>query len=380
MRYIYVGLNGGNFTPASADETWERRYGDRKGKTVLLLALLRELGIEAEPVLVANGMPNDGHRLRLPNPALFDHVLVRATIDGKSYWLDGTLPAIIEGDTDPYFRYESVLPLSAKGEALELLPERRYDLPQTMSVIDIDASAGFEAPATLKQVNVSRGPAALEQYYAFSAVTSNQLEASLRNQLVGSPVWDTVESVTYEFDADTQASVLTITGTGPVEWEDAGNGAYDLYLPAGGFVRPSRRQRPEQDAGQDIPYWQPLDYTCYATTVRLPEKTDLKNWGFNSVFDTSLYGRLFYRMMELRDDRTLRLVRGSRVEQTEITTTRAKRDNGRIARFDDSKAVLSYNPSGVNEPWGLLRPVPAADEVDWTGDKAPCLPPDILGG
>ncbi|MEQ1652596.1 MAG: DUF3857 domain-containing protein, partial [Hyphomicrobium sp.] len=52
VRYVYVGFNGGNFTPASADETWQRRYGDCKGKTVLLLALLNELGITAEPVLV----------------------------------------------------------------------------------------------------------------------------------------------------------------------------------------------------------------------------------------------------------------------------------------------------------------------------------------
>jgi transglutaminase-like putative cysteine protease len=27
VRYVYVGLNGGNLTPASADETWRRRYG-----------------------------------------------------------------------------------------------------------------------------------------------------------------------------------------------------------------------------------------------------------------------------------------------------------------------------------------------------------------
>ncbi len=48
VRYIYVGLNSGNLTPASAEETWQRRYGDCKGKTVLLLALLADLGIESE--------------------------------------------------------------------------------------------------------------------------------------------------------------------------------------------------------------------------------------------------------------------------------------------------------------------------------------------
>jgi transglutaminase-like putative cysteine protease len=92
VRYIYVGLNGGNLTPATADETWQRRYGDCKGKTALLLALLGELGIHAEPVLVSTTGLDDGLDGRLPIPQYFDHVLVRAHIDGKVYWLDGTLP------------------------------------------------------------------------------------------------------------------------------------------------------------------------------------------------------------------------------------------------------------------------------------------------
>ena len=48
VRYFAVTIGDGNYLPATADETWNRRYGDCKGKTVLLLALLRGLGIEAE--------------------------------------------------------------------------------------------------------------------------------------------------------------------------------------------------------------------------------------------------------------------------------------------------------------------------------------------
>lgn len=90
VRYIYVGIAGGNLTPATADETWQRRYGDCKGKTTLLLALLNELGIDAEAVLVNNSGIDDGFNQRLPSPGLFDHVLVRAKIDGREYWMDGT--------------------------------------------------------------------------------------------------------------------------------------------------------------------------------------------------------------------------------------------------------------------------------------------------
>jgi hypothetical protein len=50
-RYLFLGMGDGGYKPAPADETWSRRFGDCKGKTVLLLALLRELKIEAEPVL-----------------------------------------------------------------------------------------------------------------------------------------------------------------------------------------------------------------------------------------------------------------------------------------------------------------------------------------
>src|SRR3546814_6567111 len=78
VRYIYVGLGNGNLTPATAEETWQRRYGDCKGKTALLLALLARLGIEAEAVLANNSGGDDGLDERLPNPGMFDHVLVRS--------------------------------------------------------------------------------------------------------------------------------------------------------------------------------------------------------------------------------------------------------------------------------------------------------------
>src|SRR3546814_13557358 len=94
VRYSYGGLGNGNLTPATAEETWQRRYGDCKGKTALLLALLARLGIEAEAVLANNSGGDDGLDGRLPNPGMFDHVIVRARIAGTTYWLDGTSPPV----------------------------------------------------------------------------------------------------------------------------------------------------------------------------------------------------------------------------------------------------------------------------------------------
>ncbi|MCK0128875.1 DUF3857 domain-containing transglutaminase family protein [Erythrobacter sp. F6033] len=377
VRYIYVGLNGGNFTPASADETWERRYGDCKGKTAMLLALLDQLGIEAEAVLVNNNFSTDGLDKRLASPGAFDHVLVRATIDGEAYWLDGTMPPVIEGRTKPFFKYDWVLPLKKAGGELEQLAFEPFDIPQEMGIEEIDATAGFDVPSKKILKSVIRGSAGLQEYYTFSSVSPNQLESALRNQLEGTQMWNSVDSVEWRFDKATQASILTITGTGPVEWEsDSLDGRY-MFLPRGGFTPPPRRQRNGQESGK-IPFYQAPSYTCHATTVRLPEGTELKNWGFNSVFDTMLYGEVYYRMMEKRDDRTLRMVRGRRVETPEITAARAKRDNERLENFDNSKAILSYDPSQEIEAWGNLRSVPATYEIDWAGRDTPCLPPDML--
>jgi hypothetical protein len=380
VRYVYVGLNGGNFTPAGADETWARRYGDCKGKTAMLLALLGALEMQAEAVLVSSAAPTDGLEQRLASPGFFDHVLVRATIGGKTYWLDGTLPEVIEARPEPFLPYQWVLPLSAKGSALERLAEKPFALPQVMELYDIDARAGFDTPARWTRTTVLRGAAGLQQHVQLSSVSAGQLEQAFKAQLAGSAAWDTVERVAYRFDRATQAAILTITGTGPVDWEEEGEQGRYLRLPGGGFSPPARRQRSGGGA-EAVPFYQTPEYSCHVTTVRLPEATDVRDWGFNGVFETMLYGELFYRMMELRrDDRSLRLVRGNRVEEAEIPATKAERDNGRLARFDNSMAILTYAPGEIGEPWGQLTPVPAISEIDWTGPNPPCLPGDAPPG
>jgi hypothetical protein len=64
-----------------------------QGKTALLVALLKGLGIAARPVFVDTDS-GDAVARRLPAMNLFDHVLVEAQIGGRSYWLDGTRRAI----------------------------------------------------------------------------------------------------------------------------------------------------------------------------------------------------------------------------------------------------------------------------------------------
>ncbi|MGB3740236.1 MAG: DUF3857 domain-containing protein [Pontixanthobacter sp.] len=379
VRYVYVGLGGGNFSPASADETWRRRYGDCKGKTALLLSLLRELGITAEAVLVNNSGSDDGMDDRLPSPGLFDHVLVRATIDDTAYWLDGTLPRVAEAAPNPFLPYRWVLPLSEMGSTLQAIEQTPLSLPSEMGVFEIDARAGFDEPARMVSTTVRRGVEGLAQYMQLSTLTPDQLTTAFRNNIAGGGIWDTIADVAYRYDSKTNASILTITGNGPVDWDVEGDGAYDLVLPGGGFSPPSRRQRSNPE-DRDVPFYTEPTYSCYATTVRLPTATNTENWRFNSTYDNLIYGRRYYRMMELRNDGTIRMVRGSRTDYSEISPKSASRDNDRLDDFDNSKANISYDPNRTFNSRNNSNSVPATYEFDWIGPDAPCLPQDILAG
>ena len=374
VRYIYVGLDGGNFKPATAQETWQRRYGDCKAKVALLMALLRELGIDAEPVLVSNGGIDDGFDERLPNPGLFDHVVVRAHVNGDVYWADGTLPGVAEPSAAPVNTYRWVLPLTKEGAPLEHLEWRPPERPDSVTLFEIDARAGFDQMARITRTTIVRGVDGLQQQLTLSGLTSAQLLNSLRQQ--GGDTWHTIENAEWRYDTRAQASILTISGLGTVAWQNSSQDKKTLSLPGGGFSPPERLSRPIEQK-QDLPYYSQSAFNCHVTTVRLPEATKMNQWSYNSSFDTRIFGKNYYRVFEIRDN-TIRMIRGLRVEQQEIDAASAQMDNARIEDFDNSMAVITYNPARTQPPPRGSAQVPATYELDWTADRVPCLAANSL--
>lgn len=369
VRYIYVGLNRGNLTPASADETWQRRYGDCKGKTALLLALLHELGIDAEAVLINSSGADDGLEQRLPIPQYFDHVLVRARIDGATYWLDGTLAPVATPSARPVFPVNWVLPLTEAGGDIQKLEWRPSTTPDEITLFEIDARTGFDKPARIVSTTIVRGVKGLQEQVQFSSLTAEQLLTVFRQRAIGD-VWQAIDDVRWRYDQTARASILMVSGSGTVDWEDEGGGRKSLSLPGGGFSPPERRIRPA-DQNQNAPFYTKPTYTCHVTTVRLPSSTQPKQWSSTASFDTQMFGRNYHRAWELRDG-SIRMIRGSRIEQPEIDAVVAQRDNGRIAAFDNSMGVIYYEPSRQKASVGKGETTPATYDFDWTAGDVPC--------
>ena len=90
IRYLGIEMGRNSHEPHQPWETLAQRWGDCKDKTLLLVALLRELGFEAHPALVNTKLQ---HRLgeKLPSPFLFDHVIAQVIAGGRAYYIDGTI-------------------------------------------------------------------------------------------------------------------------------------------------------------------------------------------------------------------------------------------------------------------------------------------------
>jgi lipoprotein NlpI/transglutaminase-like putative cysteine protease len=89
VRYFSVALGESSHRPTRPDIVLKRRYGDCKDKSLLLITLLHEIGIEGHPVLLQIGRRKGLDRL-LPGPQLFNHAIVQAEVDGKVFYLDPT--------------------------------------------------------------------------------------------------------------------------------------------------------------------------------------------------------------------------------------------------------------------------------------------------
>jgi hypothetical protein len=89
IRYASIAIGRGSYEPTAPQTVLDRLFGDCKDKSLLLAAMLTELGVQSNVALVNTGRGRalDG---MLPTPYAFDHAIVRARIGESVYWLDPT--------------------------------------------------------------------------------------------------------------------------------------------------------------------------------------------------------------------------------------------------------------------------------------------------
>jgi transglutaminase-like putative cysteine protease len=168
LHYLSVGIGDGGFVPRPLDRIWASRFADCKDASSLLVAVLRRLGLKADPALVntASGWMLDELPPRL---TAFDHCVVRAELDGQPYWLDPTRPPQGGrlGKVDQA-RYGWALPLRA-GSKLEAMEEGPVETV-------------FEQRRRITFGRGWRSPAGLEVRTVYRAWQADHLRRQLANE------------------------------------------------------------------------------------------------------------------------------------------------------------------------------------------------------
>lgn len=156
VRYFGIEIGENTHRPHAPAEVWRRRFGDCKDKAYLLVTLLERLGIAAVPALVS---VDSGGRIAdlVPSGDAFDHVIVRATLDGAAVWAD---PTATQQGGDPaladYSDLGVALPLAAETRGLEPIARPAGD-PSGVEVRERFVVGRDATSAEMSIVTVYRG-------------------------------------------------------------------------------------------------------------------------------------------------------------------------------------------------------------------------------
>ena len=250
IRYLFRGMDGGNYNPQAPAQTWTLRYGDCKAKTLLLLAMLHAMKIDAEPVLASSDL-GDALPDRLPLPGAFDHVLVRATIGGESLWLDGTGSGTRFADIGDTPAFRHVLPIRAAGAQLMALSIQPNARPDVAVAITLDQSAGINLPAPFTASMTMRGQAAEQLHQAQAQLPKDQLSALAAKLISPFISGGQVVSRSVRYDPASGTAVLETTGVDYPDWsKERGRYRLDVDQTVGNVNFSPDRARP---AWKDIP-------------------------------------------------------------------------------------------------------------------------------
>jgi hypothetical protein len=191
----YLGFEEGvmGHMPHDPLLVFQRRFGDCKDKTFLLHCLLHLMDISSTPVLVN---VSEGKLLSeaLPNPFVFNHIILRITIEGVDYWVDSTITlqgGPLKGNFFPNYYWG--LPLAKGTDSLERLPECRLEKP---TLIDTRVQVVSEDLAELSTEWHAFGPKAdgYRQYIeqigldVLSEETLNSLQKRYGNVSISAPM------------------------------------------------------------------------------------------------------------------------------------------------------------------------------------------------
>jgi tetratricopeptide (TPR) repeat protein len=275
----------------------------------------------------------------LPMPGAFDHVIVRAVIEGTEYWLDGTSSGASMAMVAEVPPFHHALPLRDGGAGLIPVTQRPQVAFDSESTLTFDHRAGLDVPMLVSAEWHLNGSLAAPVRAIIGQATDDQMDefihAFAAEQLGDGLFVD--GAIT--FDEEANSATVAVRGLldSPWEWE-RGRGTRGFGLPSDNFeFRPDRARA----AWRDIPVAIPGPFAeRMEMTVLLPEDstTEYRLEG-RDAFSEDIAGMRLSRAARLEEGRLL-LTDSAAWPGGELSPADAAAARSRAIRFGSTELTL----------------------------------------
>lgn len=300
ISYLANGMDGGNYLPQSPQDTWNNRFGDCKAKSLLLLSMLRAMDIDAQVVLVDSDY-GDAVSISQPVPGAFDHMIVRASIGGTDYWLDGTSEGTRIDTIAEVPDFTWALPLIPGGADLVRMQQRFTGVPDRKMTLVVDMGVGVDIIPVYELKVEARGIMGARMR-SHATETDPRLILGFANQYLR----DIFEGVIFEasYAYDEEAGVATLEAKGLLtEMFEIERGAASYVVP-GATVNWAFDADRARSAWRDVPYQVGGPYDSeWDVTIKLPAGGSAPKLEGLAQVDEKIAGVNFNRSAKL-DGRT----------------------------------------------------------------------------
>ncbi|WP_299274478.1 DUF3857 domain-containing transglutaminase family protein [uncultured Psychroserpens sp.] len=179
IRYLGLESGIGAYKPFSPNKVLEQRFGDCKDKSWLMITMLRQMGIEAYPVLINSAFGESLHQF-LPSPKAFDHVVVKVVDStNTNLFYDPTISNQFGSYKKISFpNYGKALVIKKGVNALEKIKSKNEDLVEVFDTFDLPTVGG---PATLNVMTVYRDAEADAVRTRFKSSSLSSISKEFKN-------------------------------------------------------------------------------------------------------------------------------------------------------------------------------------------------------
>ena len=156
--FRYVALNFGDNTvePHPTNEVFKNRYGDCKDIALLARQMLKIAGIDSN-ICLFSGEFTGNPQNSLPNPSVFDHVILQINLDTQNYFVDPQVKGFNFGQYPSSYDHAYVMIIDEAGYQFDTLPvaleEEHALISQADITVNSDGSAVFQVHVQLPLEN-----------------------------------------------------------------------------------------------------------------------------------------------------------------------------------------------------------------------------------